>query len=84
MRCEVQPGARRGLVMWVGESEALKAGYWVGVKLDEPLGMNNGTIKGVQLFECGDNYGSMCRGKNVTVGDFPDLFSLDSDEEEEI
>jgi len=84
MRCEVQPGARRGEVMWVGEDAALKAGHWVGVKLDEPLGMNNGTVKGVQLFECGENYGAMVRGKNCTVGDFPDLFSLDSDEEEEI
>jgi tubulin-specific chaperone B len=84
MRCEVQPGARRGVIMWVGESEALKPGYWVGVKLDEPLGMNNGTIKGMKLFECGENHGSMCRGKNVTVGDFPDMFDMNSDEEEEI
>jgi tubulin-specific chaperone B len=49
MRCEVQPGARRGVVKWVGESEVLKAGYWVGVHLDEPLGMNNGTVKGKSL-----------------------------------
>ncbi len=82
MRCEVQPGGRRGQVMWVGENAALKPGYWVGVKLDEPLGMNNGTVKGIQLFECGENYGSMVRGKNCTVGDFPDLFSLEDEDEE--
>ena len=84
MRCEVQPGARRGEVMWVGENAALKAGYWVGVKLDEPLGMNNGTVKGVKLFECGENFGAMVRGKNCTVGDFPDLFGLETDSDEEI
>lgn len=28
-RCEVQPGARRGVVAWVGESEHLKVGHWV-------------------------------------------------------
>jgi tubulin-folding cofactor B len=84
LRCEVQPGARRGVVMWVGEDAALKAGHWVGVKLDEPLGMNDGSVKGVKLFECGENYGAMVRGKNCTVGDFPDMFSLDSDSDEEI
>jgi tubulin-folding cofactor B len=83
-RCEIQPGARRGEVMFVGEHEALKGGYWVGVKLDEPLGMNNGTVKGQVLFECGENYGSIVRGKNVQVGDFPDAFNLDTDSDEEI
>ena len=84
-RCEIQPGARRGEVMFVGEHEALKGGYWVGVKLDEPLGMNNGSVKGQVLFECGENYGAIVRGKNCEVGDFPDAFDLDdSDSEEEI
>ena len=67
----------------------LKPGYWVGVQLDEPLGLNNGTIKGTQLFECGENFGSMVRGKNCIVGEFPELNLLDmdsddDDEEEEI
>ncbi len=83
-RCEVQPGARRGEVMWIGEHECLKAGYWVGIKLDEPLGMNNGSVKGNQLFECGENYGALVRGKNCTVGDFPDAFSLEDSDDEEI
>lgn len=82
-RCEVQPGARRGTVRWVGEAEVLKAGYWVGIQLDEPLGMNNGTIKGEKLFECDENHGSMCRGKNVTVGDFPEVDFMASDDEDE-
>ena len=84
-RCEIQPGARRGTVRWVGESEVLKPGYWVGVQLDEPLGLNNGTIKGTQLFECGENFGSMVRGKNCIVGEFPELnlLDMDSDDDEE-
>jgi len=28
-RCEVQPGSRRGVIAWVGESEHLKVGHWV-------------------------------------------------------
>ncbi len=82
-RCEVQPGARRGTVRWIGEAEVLKAGYWVGIQLDEPLGMNNGTIKGEKLFECDNNFGSMCRGKNVIVGDFPEVDMMASDGEDE-
>ena len=85
-RCEVQPGARRGVVKFIGESDALKAGHWVGVQLDEPLGMNDGSINGTVLFECAENHGSMCRGKNITVGDFPEVDPFaeleDSDEEE--
>merc|ERR1711924_175303 len=49
-RCEVQPGARRGEVMYVGEAKGeggLGAGHWIGVKFDEPLGKNDGSVKGV-------------------------------------
>jgi dynactin complex subunit len=55
----------------------------VGVKFDEPAGLTNGTVKGVVYFECGENYGSFVRGKNVTIGDFPERDLLDSDEENE-
>jgi len=84
-RCQIMPGKRRGVVRFVGDAEQLKAGPWVGVQLDEPLGSNNGTIKGLSFFECGENFGAFCRGKNVVVGDFPvkDLMDSDEDEEEE-
>merc|ERR1711903_264716 len=74
-RCEVQPGGRRGQVMFVGKVEELKLGYWVGVALDEPVGINDGTAKGNRYFEClGPKYGTFARPDKVTVGDFPDLF----------
>jgi dynactin complex subunit len=42
-RCEVDLGAKRGEVMFVGkECKGLPAGYWVGVKYDEPVGKNDG------------------------------------------
>lgn len=84
MRCEVQPGARRGTVMFVGEVEGLAGGgHWLGVKFDEPVGNNDGMVKGKRLFECGHNFGGLVRGRNVTVGDFPEIdeFATDSDEE---
>lgn len=87
-RCEVQPGARRGLVMYVGESKGagLGKGHWVGVQFDEPLGKHNGFIMGTKYFECPEKHGSMIRGKNVAVGDYPEVdpFADLSDSEDEL
>jgi tubulin-folding cofactor B len=44
--------------------------------------MNNGTVKGVKLFECNDGYGSLQRPKNVSCGDFPPLDDVDFSEDE--
>lgn len=87
MRCEVQPGARRGVVKFVGDTKGLLGlGHWVGVALDEPLGMNDGSVKGVQMFDCSDRHGTFCRGKNIQVGDFPEIdpFADMSDSDEEM
>jgi len=87
MRCEVMPGARRGTVRFVGEVTEISAGgYWVGVEFDEPLGHNDGSVKGKQIFSCPPNCGAFVRGKHVTVGDFPvrDIFDeLEDDEADE-
>ena len=86
-RCEVQPGARRGTVKFVGEIvlEEKSKGYWVGVQFDEPLGHNDGCFKSKKFFECAPGYGAFVRGNNMTVGDFPERDLLaDDDEEDEI
>lgn len=41
-RCEVEPGAKRGVVKYVGRAEPLGPGFWVGVQYDEPLGKHDG------------------------------------------
>jgi tubulin-folding cofactor B len=38
-RCEVMPGARRGVVCYVGEIDGLKAGYWVSYEVKESAEM---------------------------------------------
>lgn len=41
-RCEVDPGAKRGVVKFVGRAESLAPGFWVGIQYDEPLGKHDG------------------------------------------
>ena len=53
----------------------------VGVCLDEPLGLHDGTVKGVRLFDAAPGFGTCVRGKNVRVGSFPERSLLDEDEE---
>ncbi len=57
----------------------------VGVQFDEPLGHNDGSVKGVKIFDCVAGFGAFVRGHNVTVGDFPerDLFASDDEGENE-
>jgi len=77
VRCSVTPGDRRGEVAYVGEVEGLTAGYWVGVRLDEPLGKSNGTCAGKVYFAAGEKCGSFVRPGFVAVGDFPPFFEED-------
>ncbi len=37
--------------MFVGRVEGLPLGWWVGVKYDEPLGRNDGSVKGKKIFD---------------------------------
>ncbi|KAK7279108.1 hypothetical protein RJT34_24152 [Clitoria ternatea] len=71
-RCEVEPGAKRGVIKFVGRAESLGTGFWVGVQYDEPLGKHDGMVKGVRYFECPPSHGGMVRPEKVKVGDYPE------------
>lgn len=80
-RCEVAPGGRRGEVAFVG-NVAGATGVWIGIRLDEPLGNNDGSKEGKKYFECkGEKYGCFAKPENVQVGDFPERDPFASDDE---
>ena len=72
-RCRVggSEGDRRGEIAYVGEVADIPAGgIWVGVRLDEPTGKNDGTVGGTRYFEAKGNRGVFARGDRVEVGDY--------------
>ena len=80
----VFPSHCRSLCRYVGKCEGLPHGYWVGVQYDEPVGRNNGTVKGRAYFECEDSYGGMVRPNLVRTGNFPPLDEFAFSDEDEI
>jgi hypothetical protein len=63
--CEVVPGFRKGVVAYVGAVAGLPEGEWVGVRLEEATGKNDGTRDGVRYFECEPNHGAFTTQKNL-------------------
>lgn len=64
-RCRVSspdPSAevRVGTVAFIGPVH-WTLGLWLGVKFDEPIGKNDGSVKGVRYFDCEPNHGSFVK-----------------------
>jgi tubulin-folding cofactor B len=85
-RCRVGgDDAKRGTIMYVGEVEEIPGGKgkWVGIKLDEPVGKNDGSLGGKRYWgKDGDpKFGVFVRPDRVDVGDFSVIDDLEDLEE---
>lgn len=101
-RCRVGgDDARRGEVMYVGPVPEIPGvlGSWVGVRLDEPVGKNDGSVAGKRYWGStsggaegegeaaaagGLKHGVFVRPERVEVGDFPVVDEFADEDMEEI
>ena len=64
-------GSRQlGSVRYLGAAQ-FQGGWWVGVRLDAPLGRNNGSVNGVRYFVCEEGHGLFVRPSSVESVDAP-------------
>jgi len=87
-RCRLgENDSKRGEVMYVGEvNEVPGVGKWIGVRLDEPAGKNDGSLNGKRYWGedvegGGPKYGVFVRPERVEIGDWPVLNVLDEMDE---
>lgn len=93
-RCRVGgEDEKRGVVMYVGEVEAIAnkegdngKGEWVGVRLDEPVGKNDGSLGGKRYWgkEGDGKFGVFVRGERVEVGEWPVVDDLEDEDMDEL
>ena len=60
---------------------APRLAYWVGVRLDEPVGDNDGKVRGKLIFECAPGFGKFLRPQELKVGDYPEIDEFDMDDD---
>jgi tubulin-folding cofactor B len=75
-------GERRGVVRYVGKVPVIDhENVWVGVEFDEPVGKNDGSLKGERYFTTQRNRGGFLKPVQVETGDYPELDLFSDDDE---
>jgi len=71
LRVLVDPGERKAEVAFVGKIPDIAPGWWVGVHYDDPVGRNDGSVKGLRFFECAQDFGGFLRPDHIHVDPDP-------------
>lgn len=56
----IRPYNTSGVISFVGTTH-FQPGAWIGVELDTPTGKNDGTVQGIQYFQCKPKHGIFVR-----------------------
>uniref|UniRef100_A0A0A1XLP7 Kinesin-like protein KIF13A n=1 Tax=Zeugodacus cucurbitae TaxID=28588 RepID=A0A0A1XLP7_ZEUCU len=56
----IRPYNTSGVISYIGNTH-FQAGTWIGVELDTPTGKNDGTVQGIQYFQCKPKHGIFVR-----------------------
>ncbi|XP_053965381.1 kinesin-like protein KIF13A isoform X1 [Anastrepha ludens] len=56
----IRPYNTSGVISYIGTTH-FQAGTWIGVELDTPTGKNDGTVQGIQYFQCKSKHGIFVR-----------------------
>ncbi|XP_017838291.1 kinesin-like protein KIF13B isoform X2 [Drosophila busckii] len=62
----IRPYNTSGVVSFVGTTH-FQPGAWIGVELDTPTGKNDGTVQGIQYFQCKPKHGIFVRADKLMV-----------------
>ncbi|KAI5285973.1 hypothetical protein KEM54_000164, partial [Ascosphaera aggregata] len=60
------PDGRRAVIQYAGVT-GFAPGEWLGIKLDEPTGKNDGSVQGQRYFDCEPGYGMFIRPTAVAA-----------------
>jgi len=83
-RVRLNESGHRGEVKFIGLVPELDQGWWIGIKLDEPFGKNDGSAKGVKYFDCPPSFGMFVRPTKCQQGDFPEIGLDDEFDDDEL
>lgn len=57
---QIRPYNTTGVISFVGQTH-FQGGTWIGVELDTPTGKNDGSVQGIQYFQCKAKHGIFVR-----------------------
>jgi len=72
-RCKVtipKSAKRLGIIKYLGKLHFSPL-LWAGIEYDDPVGKNDGEVKGKRYFTCKQKFGGFVKVENVECGDFP-------------